>query len=475
MKTKYDIFISYRRDGGAQYARILQMMLQQRGYTVFLDYDELKDGVFSEKIEQAIAQAPIFIFIMSEGALNRCVNEGDWVRREIEMALKLKKHIIPVNPDGKYRGEPDNLPEDIKHMATALQHSEISFGQTLGITVDFMISQRIVPTVGERTPMGHLENDPEAIKKILRDYDAKLRQQRHTRRKVAWAVGCLLLVAGCVLGVWKYMDWQTERERTALMQDEIIEGVGMNWSDAITTPQLRAVHSLLDSMVLVQGGTFTMGPQPQADGSYSDDVDVELETPAIAQSVGNFYMGKVEVSRGEWAAIMGLKCPDDSLNLPQTNVSLTECLAFCQKLFDLTGLELRLPTEAEWEYAARGGREPDNTPYAGRDVPDEVAWYGRNSGGKAHLRDHASDGMYCNALNLYDMSGNVSEWCATPFRRYVDLATKNPNPEIIDPNAYVTRGGDFMSEAYEITVTHRNPMNKDDKAPTVGLRLVLVP
>ena len=175
MKTKYDIFISYRRDGGAQYARILQMMLQQRGYTVFLDYDELKDGVFSEKIEQAIAQAPIFIFIMSEGALNRCVNEGDWVRREIEMALKLKKHIIPVNPDGKYRGEPDNLPEDIKHMATALQHSEISFGQTLGITVDFMISQRIVPTVGERTPMGHLENDPEAIKKILRDYDAKLR------------------------------------------------------------------------------------------------------------------------------------------------------------------------------------------------------------------------------------------------------------------------------------------------------------
>ena len=57
----------------------------------------------------------------------------------------------------------------------------------------------------------------------------------------------------------------------------------------------------------------------------------------------------------------------------------------------------------------------------------------------------------------------------------MDLATKNPNPEIIDPNAYVTRGGDFMSEAYEITVTHRNPMNKDDKAPTVGLRLVLVP
>ena len=84
----YDIFISYRRKGGAQYARILQLMLIQRGYNVFLDYDELTDGRFGEHIINAIHQAPIFIMVLSAGALERCKNEDDWVRNEILLALK---------------------------------------------------------------------------------------------------------------------------------------------------------------------------------------------------------------------------------------------------------------------------------------------------------------------------------------------------------------------------------------------------
>ena len=80
MHTSYDIFISYRRTTGAQYARIIQLMLTQRGYKVFLDYDELKDGVFGKRIKAAINEAPVFILMLSKGALDRCSQEGDWVR-----------------------------------------------------------------------------------------------------------------------------------------------------------------------------------------------------------------------------------------------------------------------------------------------------------------------------------------------------------------------------------------------------------
>lgn len=99
MHTPYDIFISYRRTTGAQYARIIQLMLAQRGYKVFLDYDELKDGVFGKRIKAAINEAPVFILMLSKGALERCSQEGDWVREEILLAMQEGKKIIPINPD----------------------------------------------------------------------------------------------------------------------------------------------------------------------------------------------------------------------------------------------------------------------------------------------------------------------------------------------------------------------------------------
>ena len=147
---KYDIFISYRRDGGRQFARILQLMLVQRGYRVFLDYDELTDGIFSEKIVEAIKDAPMFMIVLSKGSMVRCANEGDWVRREITLAIEEKKHIIPVNPDNEFDGFPEAVPSHIKDPIGMHQHSEISFGQALGATIDLMIKNRIAPTVGER-------------------------------------------------------------------------------------------------------------------------------------------------------------------------------------------------------------------------------------------------------------------------------------------------------------------------------------
>ena len=121
---QYDIFISYRRTGGAQYARILQLMLTQRGYKVFLDYDELTDGVFGDHIKDAIHKAPVFMLVLSAGSMARCVNESDWVRQEIMLALEQGKHIVPVNPDNSFDGFPEDtdghvFPAVIKRACTA--------------------------------------------------------------------------------------------------------------------------------------------------------------------------------------------------------------------------------------------------------------------------------------------------------------------------------------------------------------------
>ena len=139
----YDIFISYRREDGAQYARILQLELQKRGYHVFLDYDELTDGIFGENIRQAIEDAPVFIAILSPHYLDRCIHEHDWVRGELLMAVKLNKHFIPIDPDNKFRGIPEGIPSEIANFVGSHQQSGISFGQFMNATIDMMVKNRI--------------------------------------------------------------------------------------------------------------------------------------------------------------------------------------------------------------------------------------------------------------------------------------------------------------------------------------------
>lgn len=141
----YDIFISYRRDGGKELARPLKSELERRGYRVFLDFDELKDGVFDRRIMEAIDSSPIFMVVLSPHALDRCVNDDDWVRREIEYAMKHDRHIVPVNPDLAFDGFPDGLPEALKSGLGQHQFSEVMFGQLFMASVDKMVSDRIEP------------------------------------------------------------------------------------------------------------------------------------------------------------------------------------------------------------------------------------------------------------------------------------------------------------------------------------------
>ena len=133
---KYDVFISYRRDDGAQYARILQLELEKRNYRVFLDYEEITDGIFGDEIKEAIRSAPIFIMVLTPLYLERSMEKDSWVREEINLAIEDNKHFIPIDPDKRFNGVPKNTPENIAYIVSNHQHSYIEFGQTLELTID---------------------------------------------------------------------------------------------------------------------------------------------------------------------------------------------------------------------------------------------------------------------------------------------------------------------------------------------------
>lgn len=159
---KYDVFISYRREGGDKYARTIQQALEKQ-YRVFLDFDELKDGVFDQRIIDAISESPVFLLILSRGALDRCVNENDWVRQEILQAVKCGCHIVPVTIDDTFEGLPASLPEELRRAVGRHQFSELQMKTLFKASMEQLMRDRIAPYVHrEETTAGieiHIDVD----------------------------------------------------------------------------------------------------------------------------------------------------------------------------------------------------------------------------------------------------------------------------------------------------------------------------
>ena len=301
---KYDIFISYRRDGGRQFARILQLMLVQRGYRVFLDYDELTDGIFSEKIVEAIKDAPMFMIVLSKGSMVRCANEGDWVRREITLAIEEKKHIIPVNPDNEFDGFPEAVPSHIKDPIGMHQHSEISFGQALGATIDLMIKNRIVPTLGERNAKANKDEDYETAKETLRKQDAHNRFMK--KMGIAAAIAIIAIVAGTCFWFWKH-QMATEQQESAL---------------AALDTQRKELEKKHESYHLVLSPGLTINQMNTIDTILVNMSEVKPDSLWISQ---------FEFTAGQWYGILGGEYDEKQKFMPMTGVSYGE---ICMMLLD---------------------------------------------------------------------------------------------------------------------------------------------
>ena len=225
-------------------------------------------------------------------------------------------------------------------------------------------------------------------------------------------------------------------------------------------------------MVLVEGGTYMMGnPDRDRNDEYAEDVPHEV-------TLSSFYICKYEVTEALWTAVMGSnpsKYPSGD-NYPVEQVNWYDCQDFVEKLSELTGRHFRLPTEAEWEYAARGGKRSRGYRYSGSYALDEIGWHV----GNAHYYKREVGTKKPNELGLYDMTGNVCEWCQDKLDTEYYHHSPSINPQGPDRSTYKDnrcfRGGSFCDdEKYdELKVYTRNTgMPPEEKYGHLGLRLAM--
>lgn len=216
-------------------------------------------------------------------------------------------------------------------------------------------------------------------------------------------------------------------------------------------------------MVYVEGGMFTMGGVPGRDGKIYGD-----EKPAHVVSLSSYYISRYPVTQALWEAVMGenpSEFQDNAMN-PANNMCWDEANDFCGKLFLATGQPYALPTEAQWEYAARGGNRSRETIYSGSDILPLVSCY--------HQSEPCATGQYKpNELGVYDMSGGVWEWCRDWFGKFSADTVSNPKGSEKGFHK-VLKGGSWGSLDRSCRITHRSGAATWTTSSSIGLRVVML-
>lgn len=271
--------------------------------------------------------------------------------------------------------------------------------------------------------------------------------------------------------VWNLLadgtDWDIERARFKVVAE--------------AAKEVFSVNGVSFTVILVEGGTFTMGATSEQGKDAESD-----ESPTHQVTLSDYFIGQTEVTQGLWEAVMGttVRQQRDKANVswsmrgegdnyPMYYINWNECQEFVNKLnlllsSQLGGKRFALPTEAQWEYAARGGKRSNGYKYSGSNTLGNVAWYTDNSS----VATHPVGTKSANELGVYDMSGNVREWCQDLYGSY--NRSSQTNPTGASSGYYcVYRGGSWNQGAGDCRVSRRIRLSPADRYTVLGLRLVL--
>ena len=468
----YDIFISYRRKGGgSERAQLLNARFLLAGYKeddIFIDVSTIPPGNYRDIITTALEVTNNFVVVMFPGCFDNVSREDsnatdiekidDCYVYEIAKALQLGKNVIPVLFDG-FNFNKERLPSVLSGLAFSYQNAVVYSRDYPKASFD-----KLLEFVKPRPNIPHIPKL--SIWNKVRDYVKSHKKVLTITISISMAI--VLLIP--TIGLLNRVDSSSPDSDVEAIQSRPSPGL-IEQSDTISTQKISSsetttytVNGVSFDMVLVKGGTFAMGAtSEQGSDAYSD------EKPTHHVTLSDYMIGKTEVTQELWQAVMGNN-PSyyKGDNLPVENVSWNDCREFIKKLNSLTGLNFRLPTEAEWEYAARGGNKSKGYKYSGSNDLGSVAWYDSNSSSKTHAVATKSP----NELGLYDMSGNVYEWCSDWYGDYSSGSQTNHKGPSSGSNR-VIRGG-----AWLISVRYCRVSNREDCDPGLtdyyqGLRLAL--
>lgn len=489
----YDVFICYRHDGlnekdrNVSTAKLIKRELERQfaGCRVFLDQHQCSDWRFQDVILPAIRSCRNFVVMLTDGSLGRCKDEEDWVRREILEAFISPCKVILISADGEMK----ELPKDMPRELAALEGVEIT---EIGVKrKSFELEMALLI---RRLVVGDNESGGSPKGKVLNidtDYDCLVKSfGRELIHATVGGKNSIVLPEGRHKMKFVADGYESVIEDKVIDTDELRphDFIEVKLNDRVTkytdeNDMEFEVEGVKFKMVRVEGGRFEMG----ATAEQVDDA-WDVEKPFHWVELDGYRIGETVVTQELWKAVMGEEpvanggWTDDrgrGADFPAYRVSYDDIVngflpELKKRLKEGTGndYDFRLPTEAEWEYAARGGHKKGTRfKFSGSDNIDDVAWYDKNSGDKTHS---VKEGKAANELGLYGMSGNVWEWCQDWYGRDYYSKSQNPNPKGPDEGTdRVLRGGSWFSLARRCRVSDRSRSAPDFRCSNFGFRLVL--
>lgn len=518
----YDIFISYKRKSLAT-ANNLYYRLTTRGYSTFFDLEEMRRDNFNVQLLNYIENAKDVFVLLEEGSLDACQQENweeDWFCKEISHALKTKKNIIPILIGNYKMPKQDFFPKELQELPlkNSLEFSFSYFEEYLNKLIEkgYITSEAQIKNQATSIFKFYSNENCQVYKegKLVCSLEGMSDEPYYlpVQRKGDYRFRCVNSITAESKILKAHIDMDEEKDIDILWDEHKPLVPDQEWPAGIMisgneyTVDLGIVQF---NMIRVEGGEMVIGATAeQADKAENN------EHPAHPISLPTYYIAQFPVTQNVWEVVMGYnkshfktnelaKFPNsidlferklkilssllpplgtipgldrakqeamlkkhqqsvDKGHYPAENLSLDEAREFVRRLSRMTNIEFDLPTEEEWEYAARGGQKSKHFRYAGSNNLDEVAWHRNNSERKTHPVGEKRP----NELGLYDMCGNVWEWTRTPAHSY----STNIEPE---GSVFIRRGGSWWHEDKNCRVSRRYASDRSKKTSGLGLRIVI--
>lgn len=517
---EYDIFISYKRKSLAT-ANNLYYRLTTRGYSVFFDLEEMRRDNFDVQLLKHIDEAKDVFVLLEEGSLDACKNptwkEDDWFCREVAYSLEKGKNIIPLLMNGYKMPSAKSLPSELQDL-TKKDAPDFSFS-FFDSYLDKLIEKEYI------TALPHNNQKVSSIFKFYSNENCQILKDGKlvcslegnsdepyylpVMRKGSYRFKCINSITLEEQVLKESIDFDEEKEveiewtgdRKPFVPKQEFPDSQIIGGDEYDVE----LGHLKFKMIKVEGGTLNVGATEEQISEADNN-----EYPEHLITLSTFYISQFPITQNVWEVVMGYNkanfkeqekailshtaslfragvgsvgglllggvtgaviggvlgyCSkyNEKGHYPAENLSHDEALEFVKRLSKMTNLQFSLPSEDEWEYAARGGQKSKGYKYAGSNNIDDVAWYRGNSEECTHPVGEKQP----NELGLYDMSGNVWEWTETSAHSYAAV------DDDISGDVFIRKGGSWWHEPANCRVSKRYASDKNKKTSGLGLRVVI--